>query len=381
MVGCGYWGPNLIRNFSALPDCNLKQICDKDAGRLQHLAGLYPKVEGTQDFEHMLNGSNLDAVVVATPVRFHHPMAKAALEAGKHVFIEKPMAMSTAECDDLNEIAQRNGLVIMVGHTFLYSSPVRRIKQIIDDGDIGKIQYISSRRLNLGLFQKDINVVWDLAPHDLSIILYLMGQTPKSVNCQGRANVTPGIEDVSMLSLQFEHGYATVQSSWLEPKKVREMTIVGDRRMIVYDDCEPQQKIRIYDTRVERPPHYDTFAEFQYAYHYGDMIAPHVAQTEPLKIECQHFLDCIREGVNPISCGRQGRELVRILEASTQSLRDGGGCIHLTEAAPTRRARIVEVQEAVGAGSGNGNGNGNGNGKSRGKLLGARRRVPARLAV
>ncbi len=207
------------------------------------------------------------------------------------------MASSSEECEELIDIAARNGLVLMVGHTFLYSPVVRKIVDIIQAGDIGDIRYINSRRLNLGLFQKDINVAWDLAPHDISIILHILEEFPISVNCQGNAHVTPQIADVTNMSLTFRHKrFATIQSSWLEPRKVREMTIVGTRRMIVYDDLQTIEKIRIYDVRVERPPHYDTFAEFQYSYHYGDSYIPHVKQEEPLKVECQHFLDCIAEG-------------------------------------------------------------------------------------
>ena len=222
--------------------------------------------------------------MIATSVKHHFPLAKASLLAGKHTLIEKPMASSSDECEELIDIATRNGLVLMVGHTFLYSPVVRKIVDIIQAGDIGDIRYINSRRLNLGLFQKDINVAWDLAPHDISIILHILEEFPISVNCQGNAHVTPHIADVTNMSLTFRHKrFATIQSSWLEPRKVREMTIVGTRRMIVYDDLQTLEKIRIYDVRVERPPHYDTFAEFQYSYHYGDSYIPHIKQEEPLE--------------------------------------------------------------------------------------------------
>jgi len=330
VVGCGYWGPNLVRNFRALPDCSLKVMCDISEKRLAHLKSLYPEVGGETDYDHVLNGVGLDAVVIATAVRLHYPMAKAALLAGKHTFIEKPMACSTAECEELIEIARKNGLVLMTGHTFLYSPAVRKIKEIVDSGDIGELRYISARRLNLGLFQKDINVAWDLAPHDISIIRYIMDNQPIAVNCRGSAHVTPGIEDVTTMCLTFRKKQtAIIQSSWLDPRKVREMTIVGSRRMIVYDDVAPLEKIRIFDARVERPPHYDTFAEFHYAYHYGDVYVPYIKQEEPLKVECQHFLDCIRNGTTPISDGKQGLELVEILEASSESLRRGGGPVEL----------------------------------------------------
>src|SRR6476660_3424618 len=325
VLGCGYWGPLLVRNFKSLPDSQLKAVCDVNASRLKHLGMLYPDVEGMGDAQHLLNGLNLDAVVIATPVQQHYALAKASLLAGKHTFIEKPMASSAAECEELIEIAQRQGLVLMIGHTFLYSSPVRKIAQLISTGDLGEIRYINSRRLNLGLFQRDINVAWDLAPHDISIILHLLGEFPKSVNCSGNAHVTPGIEDVTNMSFSFSNQrFATIQSSWLEPRKVREMTIVGTQRMIVYDDLQTHEKIRVYDVRVERPPHYDTFAEFHYSYHYGDSYIPHIQQEEPLKTECEHFLDCIENGTSPATGGQAGLEMVRILEAASASLKANG---------------------------------------------------------
>jgi predicted dehydrogenase len=348
VVGCGYWGPNLIRNFRALADCKLSIMCDVSEERLRHLRMLYPEVETTTDFSHMLNGAGIDAVAIATSVRLHFPMAKASLLAGKHTFIEKPMAASAAECEELVEIAERKGLILMVGHTFLYSPAVRKIKEIVEWGDLGDIRYICARRLNLGLYQKDINVAWDLAPHDISIILHIMEELPLSVNCQGSAHVTPGIEDVTMMCLNFRNNRsAIIHSSWLDPRKTREMTIVGSKRMIVYDDIAAIEKLKIYDARVERPPHYDTFGEFHYAYHYGDMYVPYIKQEEPLRSECQHFLDCIRESISPLTDGKRGLELVRILEASSQSLKQGGGAVQLRH----------ETVFANGRGrSGNGNG-------------------------
>jgi len=331
VVGCGYWGPNLIRNFNSLANCNLTAVCDLKPERLKHMQTLYSEIEVFSDFNQFLAGADIDAVVVATPVKYHYPLAKACLQAGKHILIEKPMASSVAECEELNGIADRGGLTLMVGHTFLFSEPVSRIKEIVDSGDIGDIRYISSQRLNLGLFQSDINVAWDLAPHDISIILHILGESPVVVNCQGNDHVTPGIEDVTNLSLSFvSKCFATVQSSWLEPRKVRQMTIVGTRKMIVYDDLEPLEKLRVYDVRVERPPHYDTFAEFHYSYHYGDSYIPHLKQEEPLKVLCQHFLECVENGKRPLSCGKKGLELVRILEASSASLKIGGAPVNVS---------------------------------------------------
>jgi len=336
VVGCGYWGPNLARNFNSLPGCTLKAVCDKDAGRLRHMQSLYPNTQCISDFQTLLEDKDIHAVAIATPVKSHFPLAKAALLSGKHTLIEKPMAASAEECEEFIDIAKRMGLVLMVGHTFLYSEPVRRIAEIIKNGDIGELRYINCQRLNLGLFQKDINVAWDLAPHDISIILHIIGESPKVVNCQGNAHVTPGIEDVTNISMAFSNQrFATIQSSWLEPRKVRQMTFVGTRRMIVYDDLDPRESIRVYDVRVERPPHYDNFAEFQYSYHYGDSYIPHVKQEEPLKRLVQHYLDCINHGTHPVSSGEQGLELVRILEASSKSLKMGGGPVAFNKAVET----------------------------------------------
>lgn len=356
VIGCGYWGPLLVRNFKSLPDCQLKAVCDLSTERLKHVRALYPDIEGMTQTQQLLNGTNVDAVVIAAPVKHHFPLAKAALLAGKHTFIEKPMASSSAECEELIEIADRNGLVLMIDHTFLYSSPVQKIAQIVQAGDLGEIRYINCRRLNLGLFQKDINVAWDLAPHDISIILHILDEFPTTINCQGNAHITPGVEDVTNMSLSFSRKrFATIQSSWLEPRKIREMTIVGTRRMIVYDDLRTREKIRIYDARVERPPHYDTFAEFQYSYHYGDSYIPYLHQEEPLKLACQHFVDCIRTSSQPLTDGRRGLEMVRILEAASASLKKNGAPVALSQhngtapvVAPVKPEEILQVEAFAG---------------------------------
>lgn len=332
VVGCGYWGPNLIRNFSALPNCTVRTVCDQDVGRLEYARSLYPWIQTVTDFDAVLEDSEIDALAIVTPVRTHFPLARRALEAGKHVFVEKPLAASSEECTGLIETARRGGLTLMVGHTFVYAPVVRKIKEIIDSGELGDVLYISSRRLNLGLFQKDINVAWDLAPHDISIILYLLQEDPLTVNCEGKAHISQEIEDVTSISMDFAGGgFALVQSSWIDPRKVRELTIVGSKKMVVYDDTEPLEKLRVYDKCVEVPPHYDTFAEFQYSYHYGDMLAPHVKQSEPLRVEAQHFIDCIDNGTEPDSSGYQGLRVVRILEAASESLSRGGAPVHLGE--------------------------------------------------
>ncbi|HOC37685.1 MAG TPA: Gfo/Idh/MocA family oxidoreductase [Thermodesulfobacteriota bacterium] len=325
VVGCGYWGPNLIRNFKSLTNGTVKLACDINQRRLEDMTRIYPDIEAVSSFDEVLVDDDVAAVAIATPVASHYPLAKKCLLAGKHTFIEKPFATSSAECSELIDIARQNHLVLMVGHTFLYSSPVRKIKEIVDTGEIGDVLYISSRRLNLGLFQKDINVFWDLAPHDISIILYVMGDIPLSVNCQGKAHFTTNIEDVTTMTLNFSNGgFATIHNSWLDPSKVRQMTFVGSRKMIVYDDTEPLEKLKIYDKRVEPPPHYETFAEFYYSYHYGDIYTPYIKQVEPLKVECEHFIDCIQQGCEPITSGTVGLQVVQILEAASQSLHNGG---------------------------------------------------------
>jgi predicted dehydrogenase len=358
VVGCGYWGPNLVRNLRQISECHLKVLCDASEPRLAHMRRLYPEVATTSDFKNLLEDPELEAVVIATPARFHYRMAKEALNVGKHVFIEKPMARTEAEASELESLANRLGLVLMVGHTFLFSPAVRRMKEIVEAGDIGEVQYVSARRLNLGLFQKDINVAWDLAPHDISILLHLLDELPISVSCQGSSHITRGVEDVTMMQLAFKKNRcAFIQNSWLDPKKVRQMTVVGSRRMIVYDDTEPLEKLKIYDARVEVPPHYDTFAEFTYSYHYGDSYVPYIKQEEPLKLECQHFIDCIREENLPITNGRLGLEVVRILEAADQSLRLQGRPVDLGPTIPWANSIV----------NGNGNGKQNGNGDGHGQ--------------
>jgi predicted dehydrogenase len=326
VVGCGYWGPNLVRNFNSLSDCNVKWLCDTDADRLAYMKRLYPTVETTSEFDDLVENDDIDAVAIATPVRLHYEMAKAVLQNRKHTLIEKPMASSSKECEELIELAEKHKLILMIGHTFVYSTPIRKIREIIHAGELGELQYISARRLNLGLIQKDINVAWDLAPHDISIILYILEETPISVNCQGKAHINEGIEDVTNMTLNFKNGaFAIVHSSWLDPNKVRQTVFVGRKKMLVYDDVEPIEKIKIYDKGVDVQPYYDSFGEFQYSYHYGDMFSPYLKLVEPLKVECQQFLDCIRTGAKCQSSGLEGLEVVRILEAASASLKNGGG--------------------------------------------------------
>lgn len=331
IVGAGYWGPNLVRNFKSLSHCNVKVVCDLDESNLDRIRGLFPGIGTTTEFGRLEEDKEIQAIAIVSPVHTHFALAKKSLLAGKHTLIEKPMATSSAECLELIDISQRQNLTLMVDHTFIYSSPVRMIKKIVASGEIGELIYISAKRLNMGLFQKDINVAWDLAPHDISIALYIMGTVPLSVNCQGKAHITPDIEDVTNMSLNFPNGgFATIHNSWLDPSKVRTMTFVGSKKMILYDDIAPMEKIKIYDKRVEVPPHYDTFADFQYSYHYGDVYSPYLNQIEPLKALCEKFLDCIRCGHQSESSGFEGLRVVQILEAASLSLKSQGCNVGLT---------------------------------------------------
>jgi len=330
ITGCGYWGPNLVRNFHVLPDVRIKKICDSDPQRLSYIGQRYPGIKVTEDFNDVLQDETVDACIISTPAESHFNLAYQSLSAGKHTFVEKPMALSTDECRKLIDVSDHKNLTLMVGHTFLYSSAIRKIKDIIESGTIGHILYISSQRLSLGIFQNKINVAWDLAPHDLSIIMHLVESYPVSVNCQGKAHVHPGVEDVTNMSLNFSNGcFAIIQNSWLDPSKIRRMTIVGSRKMILYDDTELLEKIKIFDRRVETPPHYDTFAEFHYSYHYGDMYSPYISQVEPLKAQSEHFIHCIQKGLRPQTNGSQGLKVIQILEAAQKSLLSDGCSIHV----------------------------------------------------
>lgn len=324
-VGCGYWGPNLIRNFNNHPDVELVKICDQDQTRLEYMGRLYPQAETVTDADAIMNDDSIDAVVVATPVSTHFDLGRRTLESGKHLFIEKPMAASADECRRLNEIAERNGLQIMVGHTFLFVPAVRKIKSLMESGELGDVYYVNIRRVNLGIFQKDVNVVWDLAPHDVAMLNWLFGAAPKVVSATGRAYVQKDIEDVAFVTLEYPgQQLAHVQVSWLDPNKIREMTFVGSKQMLVYDDVSTGEKIRVYDKGVDVMQHYDNFGEFHLAYRHGDILIPKVDQIEPLKVEAAHFIDCIKGEAEPLSDGKLGLQVVEVLEKACLSIKHDG---------------------------------------------------------
>jgi predicted dehydrogenase len=326
VIGCGYWGPKLARNFHELPEAELTWVCDLRQERLDHLKELYPQVRTTYDYRDLL-ASDVDAVVIATPVSKHHRLALEALRAGKHVLVEKPLSASGQEAEEIVIEGERQGRVVMVGHTFEYNPAVETVKEIISSGDLGEIYYINGTRVNLGLFQPDINVVWDLAPHDVSILLFVLGLNPNTVSARGGVYVQQkrGIHDVAYLTFYFPNGViADVRVSWLDPCKIRSYTVVGSKKMLVYDDIEPENKILIYDKGVEVPPYSDTEEEFHLSYRYGEAVPYPLDWVEPLKVECRHFLDCIQEGKEPRSSSRVGLRVVKVLEAAQRSLLNGG---------------------------------------------------------
>lgn len=324
VIGCGYWGPNLIRNFTKLKETDVIYCADLDEKRLQHMKTIYPAIETTKDYRKIIEDTAIDIVAVATPVRTHFKLASEALLAKKHTFVEKPLTTSINEAKELIALAQKHQRKLMVGHVFEYTSAVRKMKGIIDSGELGEIYYINSHRLNLGLFQQDINVIWDLAPHDISIILYLLGKEPTSVTAIGASHINPSIEDVAILTMKFPNNLiAFIQSSWLDPDKVRKITVVGSKKMLVYDDVQPTEKIRIYNKSVEKPKHYDTYEEFHYSYKYGDTIIPKLDGYEPLLTELSHFVECVRNDTAPLSDGNSGLQVVKILEAAQKSIKQG----------------------------------------------------------
>jgi predicted dehydrogenase len=333
VVGYGYWGPNLLRNFFDTPDCRVVAVCDMSEARLGAVRQRHPSVVTTTDFEELLLDPAVDAIAIATPVHTHADLARRALRAGKHVLVEKPMTASSAEAEELVALADAEGLVLMVDHTFIYTSAVRRIKQLIDTGELGRLYYYDSVRVNLGLVQHDTNVVWDLAAHDLSIMDYLIERQPRSVTAVGAAHLPGEMADVAYLTVMFDDSLiAHFHVNWLSPVKVLQVLIGGDRRMVVFDDIQPTEKIKVYDRGVQwTDDPTEARRERLVAYRIGDMYAPVLDQTEALRTECAHFIECIRSGRTPFSDGRAGLRVVRLLEAAERSLCNGGSMENLDD--------------------------------------------------
>ncbi len=319
--GCGYWGPNLLRNFSALPNCSMKYVVDKSPERRAFVERNFPRTRAVESSKEVLDDPEIDGVIIATPAETHFSLAKQVLDAGKHVFVEKPLATKATEVDELGKCAAERSLVIMAGHTFIYNAAVRYVKELIDEGKLGEIRYIYSQRLNLGRIRADIDALWNFAPHDISIIQYWLGNPePLSVSRQGMAYMQEGIDDVVFLNLAYPGKIiANIHVSWLDPQKVRKMIIVGSRKMVIYDDIA-ENKIAIYDKGIDRKAvlgqnmDFDHPQRLQFNYRSGDILYPEVKFTEPLRVEAEHFRDCILNSEAPVTGLSHARTVVSILE-------------------------------------------------------------------
>lgn len=324
VIGCGYWGPNLIRNFSQIGSADLYYICDIDKKKMEPIKKTYPYVKTTTDYKEILKDPEVDAVAIALPVAKHHPIAKEVLLSGKHVLIEKPMAASVKEAKELVKLAREKNKIIMIDHTFEYSESINKIKKIIESKELGDIYYLKADWLNLGLLQPDVNVVWDLIPHIVSIISYVSNMLPLSLSANAGAYIRKEIPEIAHVHIKFQKGltaYTTV--SWLEPRKTRSITIVGSKKMLVYDLTNEEEPVKIYDKGVDLTDVKDT-RQFRLNYRYGDVYSPNIKNVEPLKTMCSHFADCIINNKTPRSDGLSGLNIVKILEAVDLSLKEKG---------------------------------------------------------
>jgi len=323
LIGCGYWGPNLIRNFTKTKDCKVVAVADQKPERLAAVRHLNPGMTTTTVAQELIESDSIDAIVIATPVSTHFPLAKACLQNGKHVFVEKPLTRTSDESRELIYLAERNSKVLMVDHTFIYSGAVRKLREIIDSGELGEIYYYDSVRLNLGLFQPDVNALWDLAPHDFSLLTYLVGKGPENVKASGSSPVRWNgwrRESIVYVTVELEDSaMAHFHLNWLSPVKVRRTLIGGSRKMVVYDHLDTENQVKIFDKGIDLVENQDRY-KVRVQYRSGDLLVPKVDQTEPLELACQHFVDCIHSGERPLTDGHAGLRVVELLEAAEQSL-------------------------------------------------------------
>lgn len=344
VIGCGYWGPNLLRNFAENEAAELRWICDLETERLAAMARRYPAAKTAGNYQELLADRELDAVAVATPVATHSQIAREALLAGKHVLVEKPLTATAREAEELIDLAERNSRTLMVDHTFVYTGAVRKMKEIVLSGELGELLYFDSVRINLGLFQRDINVVWDLAPHDLSIMDYLLERQPDAVSALGSCHIERGIENIAYLVMHFPDDFiAHFHFNWLAPVKIRRTLIAGSRRMILYDDIEPTEKVRVYDKGVTTNRVGDREADYQtlVSYRTGDVWAPKLDSTEALRYVVAEFLDSIGSGRKPLTDGATGLRVVRLLEAAQQSIKNGGQQVRLLASSISAPATVT----------------------------------------
>lgn len=324
VVGIGGWGKNLARNYSQVPEANLRYVCDLDQAKLDQAARQYPASRLTRSFQELLDDQELQAIVIATTAPSHYPLCRQALEAGKDVYVEKPFTLDVAHADELIRIAAARKRVLMVGHLLEYHPVVNRLRDMIRNGELGQVYYIYAQRLNLGTVRGDENALWNFAPHDISSILYMLGQEPTDVSARGQCYLQKDIEDVVFLSLNFANkAMAHIQVSWLDPHKTRKITIVGSRKMAVFDDLEANEKLRIYDKGAQVNTDYDSFAEYV-GLRFGDILVPYIKVSEPLRLECLHFLECVKTRRKPISDGHDGLRVVKVLDAAQRSLKTNG---------------------------------------------------------
>ncbi len=329
-IGVGYWGKNLLRNFSSLAD--VQMVCDSNPGVLKRLEGQYPGISTTSDFKDIVNNSEIQAVVIATETPLHFDLAHAALDAGKHVFVEKPMAQSVKQAEELVRVASANNVQLMVGHLLMYHPAFRYVEQLIKSGDIGDVYYVHSERVNLGIIRQQENAFESLAPHDLSIALMFIDSKPVAVSAQGQAYLQKGIEDVVFATVYFESGQiAHLHTSWLDPQKKRSVTVVGSKKMAIIDDVSSSEKVRLYDKGVVVSPGEARYVDYAEAMSIrdGDIVIPKLPTQEPLRAECEHFVECVLSGESPRSDGRNGLAVVRMLEAAMTSLKNRGTAVDL----------------------------------------------------
>ena len=325
VIGIGYWGPNLVRNFIANPKTNINICCDLNQERLNHIHRFYPSLKTKKDYREIVKDPKIDLVAVCTPVFSHYEIAKAALNGGKHVLIEKPMTAKSEEAEDLIDLAEKKGLKIFVDHTFVFTGAVRKMKELIENDDIGDLYYFDSMRVNLGLFQHDVNVLWDLAPHDISIMHFLLNQQPESVVANGAAHLDKGQEDVAYLTVYYPNNLiAHINVNWLSPVKIRQTLLAGKKKMIAWDDNQPSEKIMVYDKGVEVVQTVNQVYQMLVQYRTGDMYAPKIDSTEALTTEINHIVDVIENNSKSDANGHAGRMVVRILEAADKSLKQRG---------------------------------------------------------
>ena len=325
IIGCGYWGPNLVRNFMDLTSCEVVAISDLNSDRLVSIGARYPQVARYSDYKDILKNPEITGVVISTNLITHYKIAKDALNAGKHIMLEKPVASSIDESTELVELAKKKKLMFMSGHTFMYNQGVIDMKKYVEKGALGNIFYLHSERTNLGPIRNDTNALWDLAPHDISIFIYILGKMPIAVSAHGGSFLKKGREDVVFLTMKFAEGIlGSLHVSWLDPCKVRKITVIGDKKMLLFDDLNTLEPIRLFDKGVESPKEYGSYGEFQHILRDGDILVPKIKMSEPLKSECAAFLKCIETGNAPVSDGQFGKDVVRVLSAAQASLQNNG---------------------------------------------------------